>query len=252
MRDGVDAHNPSPPGRGFASWGFAMSDLPATDTADNVVLFGETSSQAERAFRMLEAMIVSASLEPGMAASEAQLARLTGFGRMPVREALKRLAEYGLVRVMPQRGVMVSPVDAGDYLLMLETREVLDRLLALSAVRRASPEERFRLTQLAEDIQAAAHKGDLGRFLELDDDCDRLIAAAARNPHAVRAAAPFHAHSRRFWTVHQRSGDLARSARLHRDVALAVAGRNETGAALASDKLHAYLRNFARAVAMGE
>lgn len=225
--------------------------LTEPEPADNVVLFSDGRSQAERAFRVLETMIVSAQLEPGAVASEAQLSRLTGFGRMPVREALKRLADYGLVRVLPQRGVMVSPLDTGAYLLMLETREALDRLLAQSAARRAAPAERLRLNGIAAEIVAAAERDHLDRFLDLDDECDRLIADAARNPHAVRAAAPFHAHGRRFWTLHRRQGDLARSAGLHGRLALAVAGHDEAGAALASDKLHAYLRDLARKVVLG-
>ncbi len=219
--------------------------------AENVVIFSDRDSQAERASRMLETMIVSASLEPGAVSSELQLSRLTGIGRMPVREALKRLAEYGLVRVLPQRGVMVSPLDTGAYLLMLETREALDRLLAQSAARRATSMERLRLNGIAEGIVAAAERDHLDRFLDLDDECDRLIADAARNPHAVRAAAPFHAHGRRFWTLHRRDGDLKRSAALHGKLALTVAGGDDAAAGLASDKLHAYLRDLTRKVMIG-
>jgi DNA-binding GntR family transcriptional regulator len=219
--------------------------------ADDVLLWSERDSQAERAYRLLETMIVMAQLEPSAATSELQLSRLTGIGRMPVREALRRLAEYGLVRVLPQRGVMVSPLDTGAYLLMLETRAALDRLLAQSAARRATQTERLRLHGIAEGIVAAAARDHLDRFLDLDDECDRLVADAARNPHAVRAAAPFHVHGRRFWTLHRRPGDLKHSAALHGKLALAVAGGNEAEAALASDKLHAYLRDVARRVAMG-
>lgn len=229
-----------------------MSEPARTERADDgVVLFSDRDSQAERAFRVLEMMIVSANLEPGVVASEAQLSKLIGIGRMPVREALKRLADYGLVRVLPQRGVMVSPLDTGAYLLMLETREALDRLLAQSAARRATSTERFRLNGIAEGIVAAAERDHLDRFLDLDDECDRLIADAARNPHAVRAAAPFHAHGRRFWTLHRREGDLARSAALHGKLAFAVAGGDDGAAGLASDKLHAYLRDLTRKVVMG-
>src|SRR5262245_599929 len=114
----------------------AASVSPAVGANDAV------ETQATRAFRLLEAMIVDTRLAPGAVVSETVLSQRIGLGRMPVREALKRLADYGLITVLPQRGVIVSPVDAGQYLQMLETRAVLDRLLAGAAARRATEAER--------------------------------------------------------------------------------------------------------------
>jgi DNA-binding GntR family transcriptional regulator len=207
-----------------------------------------TETQAARAFRLLEAMIVDTTLAPGAVVSEAVLSQRIGLGRMPVREALKRLADYGLITVLPQRGVVVSPVDAGQYLMMLDTREVLDRLLVVSAARRATPPERARFRDLAGEIAAAAEAQDFALFLAVDDAFDRLLEAASRNPYAARATAPFHAHSRRFWYVHRAGQDLTRSAAFHREVMRAVAEGDEPGAARASDKLIGYLRDFARDV----
>ena len=46
--------------------------------------------------------------------SESLLREELGFSRTPVREAIGRLAQEGLVRVYPKRGIMVSPISIGD------------------------------------------------------------------------------------------------------------------------------------------
>jgi DNA-binding GntR family transcriptional regulator len=202
-------------------------------------------TQAARAFRLLEAMIVDTRLAPGAVVSETVLSQRIGLGRMPVREALKRLADYGLITVLPQRGVVVSPVDAGQYLQMLETRAVLDRLLASAAARRATEAERRSFTAQADDVAAAARDGDLAAFLRLDEEFDRMVEMVSRNPYAARAAAPFHAHGRRFWYVHHAERDLNRSAEAHLRLMRACAAGDEAASATASDALIEYLRRFA-------
>lgn len=190
-------------------------------------------------------MIVDTRLAPGAVVSEAVLSQRIGLGRMPVREALKRLADYGLITVLPQRGVIVSPVDAGQYLLMLETRAVLDRLLVGAAARRATEVERAAFAGQAKAVAAAAREGDFPGFLRLDEEFDRLVETTSRNPYAARAAAPFHAHGRRFWYVHHADRDLSRSAEAHCGVMEACAAGDEAAATAASDALIDYLRRFA-------
>ena len=65
-------------------------------------------SLTEIAYRRLEEAIVTLSLRPGAVLTEAQLIDMGGVGRTPVREALIRLAQQGLVEVLPRKGVVVA------------------------------------------------------------------------------------------------------------------------------------------------
>lgn len=57
-----------------------------------------------------------------------------------------------------------------------------------------------------------------------------------------------HALSRRFWYIHfKQVGDMPLAAQLHANIARAIAGRDESAAAKASDELLNYLEDFARA-----
>jgi DNA-binding GntR family transcriptional regulator len=94
-------------------------------------------------------MIVFLKLAPGSAISEAELSGHLGIGRTPIREALQRLARERLVQILPRRGIIVSPIDIAAQLRLLEVRRELERLIARSAARRATDDERARFRELA-------------------------------------------------------------------------------------------------------
>ncbi len=201
---------------------------------------------AARAYDRVEEAIVTLELPPGTVFSEIELSERIGIGRTPLREALQRLAQDGLIRVMPRRGMVVTEVNITEYLTVLETRRVLDRLIASKAARRAQPQQRAELETCAREIDAAAQEDDLARFMRLDRRGDALLAQASRNAFAARAVRSLHAHCRRFWYVYRHDGDLGHTAALHAGILRAVAEGNQTAAAVHSDKLIDYLEKFAR------
>lgn len=204
------------------------------------------ASLADRAYVALEAQIVTLAIPPGTVISEQELCGRTGLGRTPVREAIQRLSPLGLLRVLPRRGLVVSPIDGVEHLGVLETRRVLDRLVAGLAARRAGPEQRAGLKTCAEAMAKAAAKGDLEAYLREDARCDEILDAACRNPSAVQAATPLHTHCRRFWFRHHHAGDLGAAADLHIALMKAVARGDEGGAWSASSALLDHLERFAR------
>jgi DNA-binding GntR family transcriptional regulator len=192
-------------------------------------------------------MIVTLALQPGSVFSEAELSRTIRIGRTPLREALQRLQAQRLVTTLPRRGVVVSDINIVDYLAVLETRRVLDRLVATKAARRATPGQRTALETTAEAMASAAARGDMAEYMRLDTAFDRVLEAASRSAFALQASVPLHAHCRRFWYLYRHNGDLPRAAELHGAMMHAVAAGDEEGAGTASDALVNYLEEFARA-----
>lgn len=206
------------------------------------------SSLTERAYRALEELIVTLQLPPGSVVSEAALSQRTGIGRTPIREALQRLAREHLMVVLPRRGILVAGVDVRRQLLLLEVRRELERLLARSAAKRATDVERKRFAEIADEMEAAAAKGDDIAFMRLDREFNRLTSLAAHNDFAETAMAPLHAVSRRFYYIHyQQVADLEITAKQHADVARAIARGDRDGAGQASDRLLDYIEEFTRA-----
>lgn len=204
-------------------------------------------SLSDQAYEGLEEMIVTLHLEPGAVLSEAELSEQLGIGRTPIREALQRLAREGLVLILPRKGILVSEINPGKQLLLLEVRRELERLLARSGAHRATDEERERFTEIADGMERAERENDDLGFMRLDDALNNLIATAAHNEYANRAIGLTHGLSRRFWYVHYReAADLPVAARLHAKLARAIAGGDTAAAATASDELVDYVEAFTR------
>lgn len=201
----------------------------------------------ERAYRQIEELIVTLELPPETILSEQSLAQRLSIGRTPIREALQRLARDGLVVILPRRGILVSQINLKTQMRLLEVRRELERLMARSAAERATPEETVQFGSIARDMRRASDQADDMTFMRLDRALNELVSQAARNEFAARAMSLMHGLSRRFWYQHYReAGDLPLSARLHADLADAIARHEVEAAGRASDLLIDYIESFAR------
>src|SRR5690554_2259370 len=63
------------------------------------------------AYAQLEEAIVTLKLAPGAVVSELAMSEMTVIGRTPTREAIQRLAQEGLIVVLPQRGLLIAEMD---------------------------------------------------------------------------------------------------------------------------------------------
>ena len=213
----------------------------------SAIEFTPAPSLTDRAYAALEEMIVTLQLAPGTAISESDLSGHLGIGRTPIREALQRLAREKLVSIFPRRGIFVSPIDVASQLRLLETRRELERLISRSAARRATDDERARFRTLAAAFEAAAVKNDDITFMRIDREFNQLCSAAAHNEFAAGAMSLMHSLSRRFWYIHyKRAADMPLTAKLHADIARAIAAGNEERAAKTTDRLLDTIEKFTR------
>jgi DNA-binding GntR family transcriptional regulator len=213
----------------------------------SVLDFAPAQSLSDRAYGEIEEMIVTLRLAPGSAISESELSAHLGIGRTPIREALQRLARERLVSIFPRRGIIVTEINVASQLRLLETRRELERLIARSAARRATDDERERFRALAAAFEAAAKANDDVTFMRIDRDFNVLCSAASHNEFAAGAMSLMHSLSRRFWYLHyKQAADMPLTAKLHADIARAIAAGDEERAAKASDRLLNLIEKFTR------
>lgn len=132
--------------------------------------------------------VVSVRFEPRRRLSENDLASELGVSRTPVRDALYRLAEEGLVDVFPQHGTFVARIDRQGLADAQFVRESLERAAFAKAVREASPEH---LTEMRDNLalqERARDRGDIEAFFGLDQSLHQLFFDAARHPGAGAVA----------------------------------------------------------------
>jgi DNA-binding GntR family transcriptional regulator len=125
----------------------------------------ESYSLVELAVRRLRGEILSGRTDPGERLVEEQLTRRLGISRAPLREALRLLAEQGLVEHVPRRGVRVATLSDRDVQELYAIRDLLERHAVESALpvteadlgELGSALESMRLAAAADDRLEVAH-----------------------------------------------------------------------------------------------
>jgi len=208
----------------------------------------DPENQTEQAYNLIEEMIVTLELPPGASVSEATLSARTGIGRTPIRMALKRLEQQGLVTSLRRKGAFIRQLKVEDELAVLEIRRPVEKMLACKAARLASKAQRDNLRFCVDCMVQAAIAGDVHRYLHFDQECDRIIYETSRNPFATDFVMLLYSHARRFWVAYSRAQDWVTIAHLHSELMNAVADGDEERAAAGSDALIDFLEGFCRTV----
>lgn len=157
---------------------------------------------ATRVYDQLRLEIIALRMEPGAIISRLQLQENFGFSSTPVRDALMRLGEEGLVEIVAQSATRVSLIDVSQA----RQAQFLRRALEQEAVETIclSPDRAvvLELASLIDNQRGIALKGDLAAFDIVDREFHRRIFEAANVPdlHEI---------------VRRRSGHIDRIRQLH-------------------------------------
>jgi DNA-binding GntR family transcriptional regulator len=126
--------------------------------------------------------IVRGELAPGTRLNERVLCEQLGISRTPLREAIKMLAAEGLVELLPNRGAIVTPLDAGNVAHTLAVMGALEALAGELACTNASEADIGEIRALHFEMRAHHARKDLAGYFSCNQRIhDRIIAASA-NP----------------------------------------------------------------------
>jgi len=193
---------------------------------------------SDAAYQRLRDMIVDLRLQPGLPVDEQSLATELGLGRMPVREAMARLAGDHLVVIMPRRGMIISPVGLDSVLEIFEARESIECGTAYWAASHATGAEFAELRRLIEAADAARADTDFLRFLDDDQRIHRLLAHAAHNTFLEQAADRLLVHNLRFWRFFVAAHPVTTGTMMTHRSLLAALERRDADAAHTAMRAH--------------
>jgi DNA-binding GntR family transcriptional regulator len=143
------------------------------------------ASAGTQAFAALRHAIVTLKLQPGQPFSEQEVAQQLGVSRTPVREAFIKLAEAGLIEVLPQRGSFVRKISLKAVRDARFVREAIELAVLREAIgRRLSPAFFAAARELIGAQRVAAASNDAELFLTLDEAFHRSFALAIDCSHA--------------------------------------------------------------------
>lgn len=140
------------------------------------------TTAATAIYRELHSAIVSMQLKPGTALNEKVLAERFGVSRTPIREALIRLVEDGLVNIYPQSGTFVAPIPTSLIPEAVVIRQALEGATVEKASRIATPGDMKKLDDILARQRFLADREDLGAFHEADEAFHEAIAEVAGYP----------------------------------------------------------------------
>jgi len=109
----------------------------------------------------LRERILGGTVPPGERLVEGRLSEELGVSRMPVREALRKLAAEGLVTIEPRRGATVTSFSGEQVRELVEVRATLEGLNAKLAAKRHDPEQIAKLERILEEGARLAESGDI-------------------------------------------------------------------------------------------
>jgi DNA-binding GntR family transcriptional regulator len=154
---------------------------------------------SDRAYKQLLEMILELRLAPGTVVNEQALAAQLGIGRMPIHEAIARLAADRFVTVLPRRGTVVTTHTLEDVLNMFEAREAIECGVAYIAAQRATAEDITALRSLVDAADQAREGTDHEQYLRDDHEIHAFLVHMINNALLQDAADRLLLHNLRFW-----------------------------------------------------
>lgn len=135
----------------------------------------------DTAYEVIRDAIVRADLPPGAVVSNAAVAEQLGLSRAPVRDALARLADEGLVETKPQSYTRVTPLVLKEVRDAAEVVRAMHELAARTAVPLLTAGHIEAMREANRRFEAATGAGDVDAALEFDDELHGVLVGVCGN-----------------------------------------------------------------------
>ena len=181
------------------------------------------TSLEERVYLMLEEEILTGKLKSGEGLREIALSQRLGASRTPIRGALHRLAEEGLVELCANKGATVVGITGDDIKDIYAVRMRLEGLAARLAALRMSEEDRAHLKEVTELSEFYLKKGDDTKRSELDSEFHNTIFRASGSRHLNKILSDLHKNIKAYRRLSLKNTDRAEKSILeHRGILEAI------------------------------
>ena len=183
----------------------------------------KTRSREAEVYEILEREILSGEHRRGSALTEMSVSQRLGVSRTPVRAALHRLAEEGLVEITPNKGAVVVGVTVEDLIDTYKIRMRLEGLASYMAAERMSEDDKKRLVEAVELSEFYVARGNTDHLRDLDTAFHSIIYHSSGSRMLEKILSELH---RNISTYRRMSltvpGRLERSIEEHREILKAI------------------------------
>lgn len=156
-----------------------------------------TGTDDSSTYAALRRQIIELRLQPGAILSIKELCGHFGFSRSPLRDALIRLSQEGLVTMLPQRGTMIAKIDFRRVEEERFLRVSVERQVMAQFMQRHTRGDIDRLNESVARQNRCVTAGDLRSFMDLDDDFHEIFYQAADKSFCASTIRHVSGHYRR-------------------------------------------------------
>lgn len=193
----------------------------------------------DNAYKALRTAIVDGTLAPGERLRDDELSRWLGVSRTPIREALARLEQAGLVQTQPGRHTIVSPIDVREARAAQSVAAAMHELAVREAITNISPGDLAAMRHANTRFAAALDAHDPDAALAADDEFHAVAVEASANPYIAAVLEQVTPVLRRLERIRFASRDGRHSVALHEQIiARCAAGDSEGAGRAARDNWH--------------
>ena len=199
----------------------------------------------EQVYDTMKKQILTGEIQPGARLMEIDLSEKLGVSRTPIREAIRKLEEEGLVILESRKGARVSPVTAQDMEDVLLVREDLEGLAAALAAQAITEQDIGYLEVMWEEYEQAIRSENMDQIIALDADFHKRIVSLSRNKLLMSFSASAQDQALRFRYLYYVDQDT-RAEHMpeeHREIIQALASRDSQRARQVAEEHIRRLRN---------
>jgi len=178
-------------------------------------------------YEELKGAIVDLRLAPGEPLREATLAERLGVSKTPIREALTRLEQEGLVETTSFKGAVVTRYSRQDLLEIYELRELLENAAVRAAAESMTEPDRAHLDRIARESRRLQRGQDRSELAALISEFDAVLFDQIRNQRIQALIENLRAHLTRIGQLTAEiPGRIDASVNEHEKIVEAIAARD--------------------------
>lgn len=203
-----------------------------------------------KVFDFIEEAVLNGTYKPGDSLIESKLAAELGVSRTPVREALTRLEQEGLVQLVPNKGALVTGISHKDIQDIYTIRIMIEGLAARWAAEQITGDELKELQEAIELEEFYTLKNDIEHLLQLDSRFHQIMYAASKSRPLMYMLKTFHQYIQHARSLSlETPGRAYKALQEHKLILQAIRDRDgERAAALTAEHIRKASENLLTAV----
>ena len=144
----------------------------------NEVYVLKTETLKDKAYSIIKSKIINCEYPPNAFLNESILMKEINASRTPIREALNKLEQENLLKIIPKKGLIVAAMTFNDIEIIYQARSLIEPFIIQTNGLKIDKE---RLKQIRESMQININEENRNFIYKVDNDLHQLIASSSEN-----------------------------------------------------------------------